>query len=227
MFCGKDKTFGPMSNEHFVPQGLWDVPLPRFMKTCKAHIACNGAFSKDNEYFRDVLASEDGAREHPEVQKLYSGTLNRKLVKQPGSLKRVFQDIAMRPVFTPNNLYIGHHPTFHVDWVRMKRVVLNVMRGIYYTTQERPLPSSWKVGILRDEEIDHESLQGLFSHMVPNWENFGDDVFGCRYFFNDDSMAALMQFYRRRTFFGWAWSEQFYELQRERLNQPILIGSRQ
>ncbi len=176
MFCGKDKSFGPMSDEHFVPQGLWEGPLPRFMKTCKAHRSCNGAFSQDNEYFRDALVAEAGAREHPEVQKLYAGKLKRKLLKQPGSVRKVLQDITMRPVFTPNNLYIGHHPTFRVDWERMKRVILNVMRGIYCTTQVKPLPLTWKIGILRDEEIDHASLQELFSRMVPEWQNFAVEM---------------------------------------------------
>jgi hypothetical protein len=224
MFCGDDKSRGQMSMEHFVPQGLWDGPLPRFMKTCPAHRACNQAYSQDNEYFRDVLVSEEGAKQHPEVQKLYSGKIKRKLLKQPGSLRRIFQDIGMRPVFTIGNVYIGHHPAFQVDWDRMKRVIKNVMRGIHYTTQQRPLPLTWKLGVLREEEIDHEGLQGLFGKMVPNWENFGDDVFGCRYFFADTSMAALMQFYRRRTFFGWAWSPELYDSLRESFANDLLVN---
>lgn len=160
MFCGKDKSLGRMSMEHFVPQGLWDGPLPRYVKTCPAHRSCNGAFAKDNEYFRDVLVAEADARAHPEVEKLYSGKMRRKLENQPGSIRKVFEDIAIRPIFTAAGLYIGHEPTFKVDWVRVKRVILNVMRGIHYTTQKQPLPLAWKVGILRDEEIDHERSAG-------------------------------------------------------------------
>lgn len=225
MFCGKDKSLGRMSMEHFVPKGLWDGPLPQYVKTCPAHASCNGAFANDNEYFRDVLVAEAGARAHLEVEKLYTGKMRRKLKNQPGSIRKVFDDIAIRPVFTASSgLYIGNEPTFKVDWVRVKRVILNVMRGINYTTQKQPLPLAWKVGILRDEEIDHDGLQGLFSKMTPQWQTFGDDVFGCRYVFHDEAMACLMQFYRRRTFFGWAWSDEFLAAQQARIMQSMLLN---
>ncbi len=61
MFCGEDQSKGPMSREHFVPQCLWDMGLPSLVLTLPAHVSCNQAFSDDNDYFRLVLAYDEGA----------------------------------------------------------------------------------------------------------------------------------------------------------------------
>jgi len=225
MFCGKDKSFGPMSKEHFVPKALWDGERPQHTKTCPAHKSCNESFAGDNDYFRDVLVSEAGTKAHPEAQKLHVGKLKRKIENQIGSMRTVFEDVALRPVITPGGLYLGHAPMFRVDWPRINRVLLNVMKGIYYTAKGDPLPPDWKWAVLRDEEIDHETMQPLFDEMPTQWTTFGDDVFGCRYITNDEhgGIACLMQFFRRRTFFGCSFSHAFIETEFGRAYESLLI----
>ena len=71
MFCGDEIRPDELTMEHFVPKALWEKGRhPEKMKTLPAHKTCNQAFSDDNEYFRDVMAMEDGVQRHPEGQRL-------------------------------------------------------------------------------------------------------------------------------------------------------------
>jgi hypothetical protein len=66
VFCGKDRSCGPMSAEHFIPKALWAGKRPPGTRTVPAHVKCNGRYAADNEYFRTVLAFDDAAIGHPE-----------------------------------------------------------------------------------------------------------------------------------------------------------------
>lgn len=68
VFCGSDNSLGEMSIEHFVPQALSAAKRPQLTKTATAHKTCNEHFAADNEYFRDVLAIEEGAQGHAKTR---------------------------------------------------------------------------------------------------------------------------------------------------------------
>jgi len=202
MFCGRGSEFGPMNREHFVPRALWASSRPEKTRTLPAHISCNRSFSADNEYFRDVLAMEEGAQKHPEVQRLQAGTLKRKLETRFGSVKQTLVDLRLRPVMTKSGIYLGHAPSFKCDWQRLERVLKNVMRGVYYTVQGKPLPQ--RNEFLINVPTDQQFLSEICQNMVP-WQSFGDTVFMCRYGFNSElpgAMAVLMVFYEFRVFLG-------------------------
>src|SRR5579872_5894515 len=202
MFCGKDDSFGPMTREHFVPRALWDGPRPTYTKTVPAHATCNSSFSEDNEYFRDVLILQHGADHHSEVQKLYTGKIQRKQRSRRGSLKNTLKDFAYRAVNSTGGVYLGHAPTFSVQWSRMERVLLNVMKGIFYTVREKPMPQDWAIKVAPTTDVALTPMVELIAQMCP-WQTFGDDVFMTRYIFlDDDVMYCLMQFYRIHVFTG-------------------------
>jgi hypothetical protein len=204
MFCGKDESAGPMDVEHFVPRGLWDGPRPDKTITLPAHVSCNSMHSADNEYFRDVLAVDAGAGNHVEVQKLQVGKLRRKLEKKPGSMLKSLDKLGLRPVITPAGLYLGDAPSFTVDWPRIVRVLQNVVRGIYYKVQGKPLSTTATISIVQSNPKFESSCSSLIETM-HQWIGFGDDVFACRYVSDNDhadTMACLMRFYQHRTFFG-------------------------
>lgn len=206
MFCGKDESFGEMTVEHFVPRCLWNDARPSKTRTVPAHKTCNERFSADNEYFRDVLAMEDGANIHQEVKKLHAGKIKRKFEKKFGSIKRTLKDLQIRNVLTPSGIYLGTAPSFRVDWPRMERVLQNIMRGIFCSVKERPLPQDMNMRVVVATDKILLPVTELIGKMNP-WVGFGDDVFRCRYVFNDgeqDAMACLLQFYGRRVFFGCA-----------------------
>jgi hypothetical protein len=204
MFCGKDKSLGPMNREHFVPKGLWSGKRPVRTVTLPAHIACNASFAEDNEYFRDVLAMETYAADHPEAKRLVEGELKRKIENQFGRIVKTMRDVAVRPIHTASGLYIGRHPTFRIDSDRIDRVLRNVVKGIFYRVTGRPVQATTEILVWNREILKHDAYSSLVASMAP-WTGFGDDVFGCRFVTDNtypDVMICLMQFYRRFLFVG-------------------------
>jgi len=210
MFCGKDESFGPMNREHFAFKGLWGGPRPNGTKTLPAHTSCNKKFSEDNEYFRDVLAMEADAEQHPEVKRLRNGKLNRKIRSRPGAVAKILKNLRSVPQFTPSGLYIGDALKFDVDWPRMERVLQNVIKGVYYTVVGEPLPQECIIRVIdvTDREITDESHLRVIELMV-GWQSFGDDVFRCQYVTGNSvpRINCLMQFYRKRCFLGEAMTQ--------------------
>jgi hypothetical protein len=204
MFCGKDESFGRMTVEHFVPKCLWDGKRPSFTRTVPAHMKCNNKYAADNEYFRDVLAFDDAASNHPEVIKLTDGTLDRKMRKRHGAVLKVLKNMRIRPRLTPAGLYVGHAPVFDCDWERMRIVLRNIMRGMFYTVKNYPLPQDMELKLTHiPDDTALLPAKSIVDQMSP-CRGFGDDVFACRYVFheNDDYMVCLMHFYAARMFFG-------------------------
>ena len=210
MFCGKDESAGAMDVEHFIPKALWNDNRPTLTRTVPAHVACNKKHADDNEYFRDVLISDVRVTHHPEVQKLQKGKFKRRLEKRPGTIRRTFQDMALRPLETQSGIFLGMAPSFRVEWKRIKRVLRNVMRGIFHTVKDRPLPVDCTYKAMVADEQSLTPYLSLIETMTP-WNDFGDDVFRCRYIFDEEDgsdhiecVVCLMQFYRHHTFFGMA-----------------------
>ncbi len=220
MFCGKDETHGPMNREDFAPRGLWEKGhRPPFVRKVPAHIACNSAFSEDNEYFRDVLALELGAVEKCDAAKLVvEGAIDRKLAKRPGSIAKTLKNFRNRPIVTPSGLLIGEMPGFEVDPTRIQRVLFNVMKGIYFTAQKTPMPLDFQLEVYDTQCIEEDPYRRTVESMVP-WQTFGDDAFMCRYrMFGKPTkgMACLMHFYKNRMFYGIAMSPQMEEEEKNR-----------
>lgn len=208
MFCGDEIQPDQLTMEHFVPKGLWEKGhRPKGMKTLPAHKSCNNAFSEDNEYFRDVMVIEEGAERHPEGNRVRGGAIDRKFRERFGSIVKTLKNVGMRPVHTPSGIYLGNHPTFEVDSERVERVLCNVMKGIFYVAQKRPLPQDFILSVSDIRELDPEWVTKTVSFMVP-WQSFGDgdSAFCCRYVVSSkkpvEKMTCLMQFYENRLFLG-------------------------
>ncbi|HZZ80875.1 MAG TPA: hypothetical protein VFE62_20400 [Gemmataceae bacterium] len=226
-FCGNDDSDERLTTEHFVPRALWDGARPPYTRTVPVHDTCNRHFSGDNEYFRDVLVMEDGAKAHPEVQKLLKGKIKRKIHKRPGAIKNALKNLQMREVRTPGGLYLGHAPSFSMDWPRIRRVLQNVMKGIFYSVQNRPLSADTVYQVVPIESQEDEralaDLEPLIAQMNP-WVGFGDDVFACRYVFEEkagDVLLCFMQFYRHRIFMGSAISKVVSDLAAAKAREPF------
>ncbi len=223
MFCERPIDPDELTQEHFIPKALWENDRPSGTKTLPAHRSCNQRFAKDNEYFRDVLVMQEGARQHSEAQKLQDGKMERKLKKRPGSFISTFKNLGIRPVRTPSGIEIGNHPTFQVDMQQIERVLCNVMKGIFYVSQGRPMPQGFIVTAKDANLVDQAWLTDVVGRMCP-WQSFGDTVFCCRYVANRKKpgkdthensepiaqMAFLMQFYEHRVFVGDAFDPEFF-----------------
>lgn len=207
MFCTQEIEPDELTMEHPVPKGLWEKGRrPTLMKTLPAHRSCNQSFSADNEYFRDVILFEDGIERHPEAKAVQDGAISRKMKKQFGSIAKNLKGLGKRHVRTLAGIDLGIQPAYDVDWSRMERVLHNVLKGVFYISQKRPLPSDFVIFFPRpDSEVDPHWIANVESSMCP-WQSFGDTVFCCRYARSSrdpiQKFACAMLFYEHRLFIG-------------------------
>lgn len=206
MFCGQPIRDDELTMEHFVPKGLWEKGKhPVHTRTLPAHKECNQAFSLDNEYFRDVLLFEEGVEQHPKAREVQQGAIARKMMKKFGSILRNIKKVGLRRVHTPAGIDLGYRPTFEVEWDRIERVLCNVIKGVFYVSQHRPLPEHFLISVSDVHSVDPEWLTKTVDFMCP-WQSFGDTVFCCRYVRSSKDpitkFTCLMQFYEHRLFIG-------------------------
>lgn len=204
MFCGGEVSPDQATMEHFVPKSLWEKGYrPKGTKTLPAHKECNNSFSDDNEYFRDVMVMEDGVERHPVARRVQQGAIHRKFAERFGSIVKTLKNLGLRRVHTPSGIYVGNHPTFEVDWPRIERVLCNVLKGVFYVTQQRPLPREFVISVSDVRVLNRDWVDKVISFMVP-WQSFGDSAFGCRYVVSSrqpiEKITCLMQFYEKRLF---------------------------
>ena len=211
MFCGREIDDIELTQEHFVPKCLWEKgSRPNKTRTLPAHRSCNNSFSEDNDYFRDVLAAEMGAEKNEAARLVQQGSLKRKLSKRPGAIFKNLSNIKHVWVTLPSGLVI-QTLSYEVDSNRIARVLHNVIKGIYYTTQREPLPEGYVLEAVDLAIVDDKEYSGFVQKTVSlmvDWQSFGDDAFACRYVVSSSKpitkMNCLMQFYGNRLFFGQA-----------------------
>ena len=202
MFCGGDESLGPMNKEHFVPRALWAGKRPPGTITVPAHISCNQVFSDDNDCFRTFLVSQEGT-EHPEADKIRNGPVLRMAFDRPRQYSRYIQNFAYRPRFTETGIFLGYHGSFGFEYQRINRVIKNVVKGLFYFLQGRPILSTTEISAYSHPNEPHPQTEWFINKMSP-WYGFGDTVFGWRYVFceNREQMACLMCFYQSKLFYA-------------------------
>jgi hypothetical protein len=223
-YCGKDRSQGKFDMEHFAGKCLWAGPRPQMTRTVPVHVACNQAAKDDAEYLRDVLVMDESAGWHPEVQRLQA-TMQRKMKTHFSSIKKVLKGLKVRPVVTQSGLYLGEHPSFEIDWPRMRRALWNVMRGIHYSVRSEPMPQdvAYKIMIIKQSNV--VAYKQIIDMMVP-WQGFGDDVFACRYVFSPTQpggMTCLMMFYKTRVFLGHSRPYHIVQAEPQPLGEDIVV----
>lgn len=209
MFCGERIAPADLTMEHFVPKGLWEKgKRPEGMKTLPAHLLCNRAFAEDNEYFRDILAMEEGAQLNAAADAVQRGALQRKLHSRPRELSKTLKNARVGDVTTRGGIALGARPVFEVEQERLDRVLFNVMKGIFYVAQGEPLFSkakSFVADLRRAPKTILSKIEAVAALMCP-WQSFGDKAFACRYVISrrksPEKMSCLMQFYENRVFYG-------------------------
>src|SRR4029079_12578503 len=98
---------------------------------------------------------------------------------------KTLKNLTLREAFTEDGNFVGFMPSFECDWPRMERVLHNVMRGIFYTVNGRPVSQDMKFRVVHVDSAEVlETAQPLIETM-GSWTGFGDDAFVCRYVFND------------------------------------------
>ncbi len=203
VYCGLGVEAGAMSREHVVPKSLW-AEKPSDLVTVPAHISCNGAFSKDNEYFRTVIANNGHDRGSTEAAKVTMGAISRSMSKRPKQFLAMTKNWAVRPRYSPTGLFIGCQQSFSIDYQIINRVLQNIVRCLFYDLTGNRLGATTQIDVREcNDDNYHSSTQYFVDHMC-DWQSIGGHVFAVRYGFREGfgDICCLMRFFGVTTYFA-------------------------
>jgi hypothetical protein len=120
---------------------------------------CNGAASKDDEYFRAALAVERKAGDHSAAKAVVQSVL-RSLAnpKKQGFARAFLRATYEVDAFTPSGLYAGKTLAYTANLRRLDRVVVRIVKGLFYHEFGHRFPDSHCVAAWSESGL--EDLQG-------------------------------------------------------------------
>jgi hypothetical protein len=168
--------------DHVPPQGLFpsNVEFRGFeVPACKQ---CNNDFSKDDEYFRDILTM--GCTNDDALQVLQEKTIPS--MKRPWAqlqLVRKEDRIAARAfpvaITSPSGLHLKTRVAFQFDTERMNKVCERIARGIYYEIAKEPLAKACEITatLLRPAQANEFVKELQEQQGEPNFGRVAGDTF--------------------------------------------------
>jgi hypothetical protein len=142
-----------LTEDHIPPKSLFGKPLPDDFVKAPSCVNCNLGASKDDEYFKIVLALKRGAGDHPEASAVV-GSVLRGLARQRPFSRRFFEGVREVPRMTPAGLYAGRGLAYDVNLQRLDRVVGRVVRALYWENHDHVrLPDECDVSVWSEEGL--------------------------------------------------------------------------
>jgi len=174
-YCGKNEAD---TEDHVIPEGLFEQAPPTGYIKVPACYACNNSFSRDEEYFLVAVLSEATAT---------STTANRVLDRlaedhRTGRRRRTGLAVALlekvRPVdvHSPGGIYLGSAEGLELDTQRVNRVLEKIVRGLYFHRFGMPLAPDASVYVEIKPDLDR-LRSPVMSAALSQAPSFLADVF--------------------------------------------------
>ena len=151
VYCG---AIGTVTGDHVPPRNLFPKNPPKNLVTVPSCVGCNHAASKDDEYFRLVVAARDDLGAHPVVREILPKAL-RSLAnaEQEGFRIAFLKGLRKVPSYTASGLYAGHRGAYDVNMQRVDAVVGRIVKGLFYKQSGRRLPDNYEVTVLSEDVL--------------------------------------------------------------------------
>ena len=151
VYCG---AVGTLTDDHVPPRNLFPRDPPKNLVKVPCCYACNQAASKDDEYFRLVVAARDDLREHSVVREI----LPKAIRSLANPAKRGFSAAFLKtlrkvPAYTASGLYAGYRGAYDVNLRRLDAVVARIVKGLFYKQSGRRLPDNYEVTVLSEDGL--------------------------------------------------------------------------
>jgi hypothetical protein len=154
-----------LTRDHVPPKSFFPTPRPANLVTVPACLKCNQGAGRDEDYFLATLMfSEAGVT--PAGKKVWVDRLHRSYQKNVGLRRKIANSLQHRQIFTPAGIYIGRGMTIEYDEARLERVVLKIVRGLYFREQGVPLDPTAEVTCLFVREREHYEAIKQHNHML-------------------------------------------------------------
>ena len=126
VYCGNTRR---LTKDHVPPKALWTPPRPSDLVRVPACGECNGAASKDDEYFKMMLVMKAGSGEHPEIKALGPSVMRALAKPEKVGLRRHLQkSIQLEDLRSKAGLYLGRVPVMDVNLQRLDRAQRHLIR---------------------------------------------------------------------------------------------------
>jgi len=156
--CAYCKTKGAVTRDHIPPKALFAKPRPENTITVPACTPCHEKFSKDDEYFRDVLSLQDSAYQNSDAKDA-SERFFRAMERPEGRGYRhaFLNTLTIVELLTPAGIYCGDTFGYKIDRNRILRVVIRIIRGLFFHEFKKRLSIEPKARFA--EGIEQEALE--------------------------------------------------------------------
>ncbi|WP_425398702.1 HNH endonuclease [Aeoliella sp.] len=205
IYCGASER---LSDDHVPPKNLFPKPRPANLITVPSCEECNRGFSKDDEYFRLMVAIREDIADSSQAHKLLPA-IHRSLGRSRGKglLHGLLNSSEEVELVTQSGIFLGTSAKYKPEFERLNRVVERTVKGLLYRHFDAPLPSGYSVRVFNEDGL--EATEGAFvdaarqmaAKVVRNpCQSIGDGVF--QYWYakvasKDFCSMWVMTFYER------------------------------
>lgn len=203
VYCGLRPA---QTDDHVPPKCLFPRPRPSDLITIPSCLECNQGAGKDEEYFlASIMFTRAGSS--TTGRQLWREKLRRMYAKNLGLRYRIAASLQRVNVHTPAGLFLGRHLAQNPDLVRLEKVVVKIVKGLYYFEHGDALLPEMTVEALLLRPHEERHVAATYGHLLKQGQRAWPGVF--RYRLNrvkeypQGSMWAL-SFYDFATF--WALS---------------------
>lgn len=141
IFCGKLAD----TREHIPARNLYkDIGKlnPITVPSCSE---CNKNFSKDEEYFRNVMTSIQ-YENSISAGALFETTVKRSMQRKPSLGFSIFNQMSLIDIYCPSGVYMGRKTAWKLtqeDHGRIFRVLDKYIKGLFFHRFDETVPADW------------------------------------------------------------------------------------
>jgi len=199
-YCGKTKD---LTRDHVFSRGFFNKPYPKDNIIVPACKQCNNVISKDEEFFRTLLAAratftEDGKKLWREK------VLGSSFKRSPKFKSYITKMLGRDSLYTNSGIYLGDIPVLKLgneENRRINNVIGKVVKGLYAFHFDKRLTDDIEL-MIRPIEIFSEFWNEYFKNFVLH--QVGDNTVKYKYGFlevNNKLSTWGILFYNRIMFF--------------------------
>jgi len=175
-YCGQH---GIVTRDHIPPKNLFPPPRPNNLITVPCCLSCHEGWSDDDEYFRAMILSSELTQSHSDAAKnveIFLQSLKRP--EHEKFLARLWSSIGYINVYTKSRLYLGIRPAIRYERARMDRIILRIVRGLFFKETGTVFPSTHEVITAMPEQISDKlvELSQKIKTFKP-WTSVGNKIF--------------------------------------------------
>ena len=159
VYCGKIRL---VTMDHVPPASLFPDPKPPLI-TVPSCYQCNNSASKDDEYFRLVVALREDVAGRADINGILPAVFRSVQKSNAAGLRGALGKwIQPKAAFSEGGIFLGMKPAIATDPVRLGKVAARIVAGLFFHETGKRLPNGYAAqACLREAFEEKVFLQGL------------------------------------------------------------------